>query len=79
MGIPGVPPAAVSCRGPPSSGRSCVLPYGMGVEPPCENIYVLGYDRPGSCSPYMIDPIPLSVRGAVFEAGAWVGGVFAFP
>jgi hypothetical protein len=56
-----------------------VLPYEMGVELPREDIYVLGYDRPGSCSPYMIDPIPLSVRGAVFEAGAWVGGVFAFP
>ena len=56
-----------------------VLPYEMGVEPPCEHIYVLGYDRPGSDSPYLIDPIPLSVRGAVFEAGAWVGGVFAFP
>jgi hypothetical protein len=60
-------------------GTVLVLPYGMGVEPPCENIYVLGYDRPGSCSPYMIDPIPLSLRGAVFEAGAWVGGVVAFP
>ena len=60
-------------------GTVLVLPYGMGLEPPCENIYVLGYDRPGSCSPYVIDPIPLSVRGAVLEAGAWVGGVFAFP
>ena len=54
------------------------VPYEMGVEPPCEDIYVLGYDRPGSDSPYLIDPIPLSVRGALFEAGAWVGGVFAF-
>jgi hypothetical protein len=51
----------------------------MGVELPREDIYVLGYDRPGDCSPYMIDPIPLSVRGAVLEAGAWVGGRFAFP
>jgi len=56
-----------------------VLPYEMGVEPPCEDIYALGYYRPGSCAPYILDPIPLSVRGAVFEAGAWVGGVFAFP
>jgi hypothetical protein len=60
-------------------GTVLVLPYAMGVEPPCEHIYVLGYERPGSCAPYMIDPIPLSLRGAVFEAGAWVGGVFAFP
>jgi hypothetical protein len=56
-----------------------VLPYEMGLELPREDIYVLGYERPGSCSPYVIDPIPLSVRGAMFEAGAWVGGVFAFP
>ncbi len=56
-----------------------VLPYEMGVELPCEDIYALGYYRPGSCAPYILDPIPLSVRGAVFEAGAVVGGVFAFP
>ena len=33
----------------------------------------------GRLSPYMIDPLPLSVRGALFEAGAWVGGVAIFP
>jgi hypothetical protein len=59
--------------------RVVVLPYEMGVELPREDIYVLGYDRPGSCSPYMIEPIPLSLRGAMFEGGASVGGVFAFP
>jgi hypothetical protein len=39
----------------------------------------LGYYRPGSCAPYYLDPIPLSVRAALFEAGAWVGGVAIFP
>ncbi len=33
----------------------------------------------GRLSPYMLDPIPWSVRGALFEAGGWVGGVFAIP
>lgn len=60
-------------------GTVLVVPYEMGLEPPCEDIYTLGYYRPGSCAPYILDPIPLSVRGALFEAGAWVGGVFLFP
>ncbi len=56
-----------------------VLPYEMGVELPNECISTLGYYRPGDCAPYMLDPIPLSVRGGLFEAGAWVGGCFAIP
>ena len=51
-----------------------ILPYEMGVELPTECIYTLGYYRPGDCAPYMLEPIPISVRGALFEAGAWVGG-----
>jgi hypothetical protein len=50
-----------------------VLPYCMGVEPPCECIYALGHYRPGNCAPYMCNPIPLSPRGAVFQAGAVTG------
>lgn len=56
-----------------------LLPYNMGVEPPKECIYTLGYYRPGSCAPYMLDPFPLSVRGALFEAGAASGLVFILP
>jgi hypothetical protein len=56
-----------------------VLPYEMGVELPNECVYTLGYDRPGDCAPYMLDPIPISVRGGLFEACGWVGGVFMFP
>jgi hypothetical protein len=56
-----------------------ILPYKMGLETPNECLYTLGYYRPGNCAPYLFDPLPLSVRGALFEAGAWVGGVFAFP
>jgi hypothetical protein len=56
-----------------------VLPYCMGVEPPCECIYALGYYRPGSCAPYMINPVPLSARGALFEAGAVTGAAAALP
>ncbi len=56
-----------------------VLPYCMGVEPPNECIYALGHYRPGDCAPYMCNPIPLSCRGALFEAGAVVGIGAAFP
>ena len=47
-------------------------PYCMGVTPPCECIYVLGHYRPGSCAPRYIEPVPISWRGALFQAGAVV-------
>jgi hypothetical protein len=56
-----------------------VLPYCMGVEPPTECIYALGHYRPGNCAPYMCDPIPISARGALFQAGAVVGTAAALP
>lgn len=60
-------------------GTLPILPYKMGVHPPTECMYTLGYYRPGNCAPYMLDPLPLSARGALFEAGAWVGGVVVIP
>lgn len=56
-----------------------LLPYSMGLYPPNECMYALGYYRPGSCAPYMIDPFPLSVRGALVEAGAVAGAVAILP
>ncbi|HEV7278716.1 MAG TPA: hypothetical protein VGN57_00770 [Pirellulaceae bacterium] len=55
------------------------LPYNMGVAPPNECQYVLGYYRPGSCAPWMIEPIPISLRGAALQAGAVVGGAAILP
>lgn len=49
------------------------LPYKMGLETPNECVYTLGYYRPGNCAPHMLDPLPISVRGAVFQAGAATG------
>jgi hypothetical protein len=51
----------------------------MGVEPPTECVYALGHYRPGSCAPYMCDPIPISYRGALFQAGAVVGAAAVLP
>jgi hypothetical protein len=56
-----------------------VLPYCMGVTPPCECMYALGHYRPGSCAPYMINPVPLSCRGAAGEAGAVAGAIWFLP
>jgi hypothetical protein len=56
-----------------------LLPYSMGLYPPNECMYALGYYRPGSCAPYMIDPFPLSVRAGLVEAGAIVGAAAILP
>ena len=56
-----------------------VLPYEMGLYPPRECIYTLGYYRPGDYSPYMFDAIPFSMRAAACEAGAVTGALFALP
>ena len=56
-----------------------ILPYKMGLYPPGECIYTLGHYRPGNCAPYMLDPLPLSVRAAVAQGGVWTGMVYAIP
>ena len=56
-----------------------LLPYKMGVTPPNECVYTLGHYRAGSCAPYMIEPLPISPRGVLFQAGAVTGTVFAIP
>lgn len=55
------------------------LPYAMGVEPPWECVYPLGWYRPGSCAPYTIGPVPLSLRGAASQALITTGLWFLFP
>ncbi len=55
------------------------LPYLMGLRPPKECVYALGHYRPGSCAPYLKYPIPISTRGALFEAGAVVGAAAVLP
>ena len=56
-----------------------ILPYKMGLELPNECVYTLGYYRPGDCAPYLFDPLPISVRGLLFESTAWVGACALFP
>jgi len=56
-----------------------VLPYKMGVELPWECVYPLGYYRPGSCSPWMVPAVPISVRGFAVQAATITGIVFMMP
>lgn len=56
-----------------------ILPYKMGLYPPQECMYTLGYYRPGSCAPYLLDPLPLSVRAAVAQAGVVTGVAYVLP
>lgn len=56
-----------------------VLPYKMGVHSPHECQYVLGYYRPGNCAPWIVPPVPLSLRGALFQAGAITGQGLLIP
>ena len=60
-------------------GNIAVLPYKMGIHPPNECQYALGYFRPGNCAPYMIQPIPWSLRGAAVQAAVVTGGAALIP
>jgi hypothetical protein len=59
-------------------GSVPLLPYKMGLTPPNECMYTLGYYRPGNCAPYMLDPIPLSLRAGAFQALGVTGFAFWF-
>ncbi len=60
-------------------GSIPILPYKMGIHPPNECQYTLGYYRPGNCAPYMVPPFPISLRGAAVQAGAVIGGAALLP
>ncbi|EAQ81347.1 hypothetical protein [Blastopirellula marina] len=58
---------------------AAVLPYQMGMYPPSECQYALGYYRPGSCAPYLLPPVPISLRGAAAQAAVVTGAVYWIP
>ena len=59
--------------------RVPALPYQMGVELPWECIYPLGYYRPGSCAPWTVPAVPVSLRGFAVGAASATGIVFVLP
>ncbi|MEM1070547.1 MAG: hypothetical protein AAGI63_16715 [Planctomycetota bacterium] len=60
-------------------GGILVLPYKMGVHPPNECQYALGYYRPGSCAPWIKPPVPISARGAIAQAATMTGMFWLIP
>ncbi len=60
-------------------GHILLLPYNMGLTPPDECVYALGYYRPGECAPYMIEALPITLRAALAEAGTIAGGILLIP
>lgn len=60
-------------------GNAAVLPYKMGIHPVNECQYALGYYRPGSCAPWTVGPVPISLRGALMQAKVVTGLGLAIP
>jgi hypothetical protein len=56
-----------------------VLPYKMGVHTPNECQYALGYYRPGNCAPWIVPPVPISLRGAISQAAVVGAGIWIIP
>jgi hypothetical protein len=56
-----------------------VLPYKMGVHTPGECQYALGYYRPGDCAPWIIPPVPISLRGGLSQAAVMTGMFWLIP
>jgi hypothetical protein len=60
-------------------GSVLILPYQMGMYPPNECQYELGYYRAGNCAPWLLQAFPLSARGALWQAGVATGLPFIIP
>jgi hypothetical protein len=60
-------------------GDVVVLPYKMGINPLNECQYSLGYYRPGSCAPWSVGPVPISLRGALMQAKVVTGAALVLP
>ena len=59
--------------------RLMTMPYQGGIHPPNECVYALGYYRPGDCAPWLVDPIPISLRGAARQSASALGAAFIYP
>lgn len=61
------------------AGNLVMIPYRAGYQPLCQPVYTLGVDRPGSPAYYRKHETPLSLRGALYQAGFMTGLVFIIP
>jgi hypothetical protein len=60
-------------------GNVIFLPYHMGLNPPNECQYALGYYRPGDCAPWLVPAVPLNARAARLQLGTLTGGIGLIP
>lgn len=49
------------------------LPYQMALDPPCKEVYPLGYYRPGEPAPKLHHQVPLNARAAALAAVFYTG------
>jgi hypothetical protein len=59
-------------------GSVITFPYHTAIHPPNECVYPLGYYRPGNCAPWLVEPFPISLKGAVRQGAVVTGGFFVF-
>jgi len=60
-------------------GTIPIIPYKAGYQCLVEPVYTLGVDRPGSPTCYRKHRCPLSLKGAIYQAGFVTGLVFLIP
>jgi hypothetical protein len=56
-----------------------MLPYLMTIREPCDCEYTLGYYRPGSAVPAMLQRPPYERHALIIESAAVAGAMIAFP
>ena len=61
------------------SAQLLALPYQMTLDPPCREVYSLGWYRPGECAPKLHYQVPLNATAAAVEAATVTGLVFLIP
>jgi len=60
-------------------GTVPILPYKMGIDPPCGYVTNLGYYRPGSPTPCIGRRLPLEADAAFYETSTALGLIFLLP
>ena len=60
-------------------GNVAMLPYKMGLNPPNECQYSLGYYRPGDCAPWLLHGFPISTRGLKWQGLAMGAAIVLLP
>jgi len=60
-------------------GSALMLPYQIGLNPPNECQYTLGYYRPGDCAPWLIHGYPITTRGLTWQGLAFGAAISLLP